>query len=381
MYSRILHLNQKQSAFIFGPRGTGKTSFLKTTYRDAIYFDLLHSQTYTEFLGNPSLLESRIPSHYHDWVIIDKIQKIPSLLNEVHRLIEKRRIRFILTGSSARSLRKKGVNLLAGRALTNHMHTLLASEIGEEFDLPRALTTGLLPMAYQSMHPQEYLSAYVDTYLKEEVLQEALTRNIQLFARFLATASFSQGNVLNYTEIAREIGTTRQTVTHFFNILEDLLIAVQLPVFSKRAKREVIAQNKFYYFDAGIYLTLRPKGPLDSPEELRGPALETLFLQHLSALNDYLHLNYEISFWRTRSQLEVDFILYGERGLFAFEIKSSARLISKDFKGLKTFKADYPMAKCYLIYQGDARYYDEDIQILPARQALFELSAILSGQS
>ena len=379
MYHRIFHLDSEtHSVFIFGPRGTGKTSWLKTTYKDALYFDLLHSQTYTEFLGNPSLLESRIPRSYDNWVIIDEIQKIPALLNEVHRLIESKKNKFILTGSSARALRKKGVNLLAGRALTTHMHPLLAEEIGDEFDLNRALLTGLLPMAYQSSQYKRYLSAYVETYLKEEVLQEALTRNINLFARFLAAASFSQGGGLSYTDIAREIGTTRQTVTNFFDILDDLLISIRLPVFGKRAKREVIAQKKFYYFDVGIYLALRPKGPLDIVEELRGPALETLFLQHIRAMNDYYYLEYDIFFWRTRSQLEVDFILYGEKGLLAFEIKNNARLTPKDFKGLKAFKSDYPMAHCFMVYMGDREYFEEDIQVIPMMKVLFTLLDIMT---
>ncbi len=381
MYKRLFHLDSDQhSVFIFGPRGTGKTSWLKRNFKDALYFDLLDSRTYTELLGNPSLLDSRIPSSYSGWVIIDEIQKIPVLLNEVHRLIELKKYKFILTGSSARALRKKGVNLLAGRALTNHMHPLLAEEIGDDFDLNHALTTGLLPMAYQSNQYKRYLSSYVETYLREEVLQEALTRNINLFARFLATASFSQGGVLNYTGIAREIGTTRQTVTHFFDILDDLLIATRLPVFSKRAKRDVIVQNKFYYFDVGIYLSLRPKGPLDSPEELRGPALETLFFQHLRAMNDYYYLGYELFYWRTRSQLEVDFILYGEKGLLAFEIKGSQRLTARDFRGLNAFKADYPMATCYMVYLGDRDYVENDIHVVPMTKILFNLPSVLEGE-
>ena len=379
MYKRLFHIeSEKQSVFIFGPRGTGKTSWLKAHYKDALYFDLLYSETYTEFLGNPSLLESRIPSQFNNWVIIDEIQKVPALLNEVHRLIEAKKIKFILTGSSARALRKKGVNLLAGRALTSHMHPLLAEEIGDEFCLDKALSRGLSPMAYQADNYKHYLSSYVETYLKEEVLQEALTRNINLFARFLAAASFSQGGVLSYTDISREIGTSRQTVTNFFDILEDLLISVRLPVFSKRAKRELIVQSKFYYFDAGVYLALRPKGPLDSTDELHGAALETLFLQHIRAINDYYRLGYDIFYWRTRSQLEVDFILYGEKGLLAFEIKNSSRLTIKDFKGLKTFKEDYPMTSCFMVYMGTRDYFENDIRVIPMKKALFELQSLLT---
>jgi predicted AAA+ superfamily ATPase len=282
-----------------------------------------------------------------------------------------------LTGSSARALRKKGVNLLAGRALTTHMHPLLAEEIGDAFDLEKALTRGLLPMAYQAEHYKLYLSSYVETYLKEEVLQEALTRNINLFARFLSAAAFSQGSELSYTGIAREIGTTRQTVTNFFDILEDLLISIRLPVFSKRAKRELIAKQKFYYFDTGVYLSLRPKGTLDNDSERHGPAFETLFLQHLRAINDYEHLDYELFYWRTRSQLEVDFVAYGEKGLLAFEIKSTTRLTAKDFKGLKAFKEDYPMATCYMIYRGEKDYFEQDIRVTSMNSILFNLGSIL----
>lgn len=382
MFKRLFHLTSaKQSVFIFGPRGTGKTSWLKVNFEDALYFDLLSTSTYVEFLGNPSLLESRIPSSYSGWVILDEIQRVPELLNEVHRLIEAKKFKFILTGSSARALRKKGVNLLAGRALTSHMHPLVAEEVGETFDLDKALTRGMLPMAYQADHYKHYLSSYVETYLKEEVLQEALTRNITLFARFLSAAAFSQGCELSYTEIAREIGTTRQTVSNFFDILEDLLISIRLPVFSKRAKREVIAQQKFYYFDTGVYLSLRPQGPLDSESERRGPALETLFLQHVRAINDYECLGYDIYYWRTRSQLEVDFILYGENGLLAFEIKSTSRLTPKDFKGLKAFKEDYPIAACFMVYLGDREYFEQDIQVIAMDTLLFKLRTLLCNAS
>ena len=378
MYQRFFHLtNDQQSVFIFGPRGTGKTSWLKTNFKDALYFDLLSSTTFTEFLGAPELLESRIPSHYTGWVILDEIQRVPVLLNEVHRLIEERKIKFILTGSSARTLRRKGVNLLAGRALTCHMHPLIAEEIGQDFDLEKALIRGLLPMAYPAKHFKHYLNSYVETYLKEEVLQEALTRNITLFARFLVNASFSQGSELSYTTIAREIGTTRQTISNFFDILDDLLISIRLPVFSKRAKRDLIAQQKFYYFDTGVYLSLRPQGPLDNASEQRGPALETLFLQHVRAINDYDFLGYELFYWRTRSQLEVDFVLYGEKGLLAFEIKHTTRLTSQDFKGLKTFKQDYPMTCCFMVYRGDREYFEQDIHVTSMQSILFKLRSLL----
>ena len=380
MYKRLLSIDpsMKESALILGPRGTGKTHWLKDQFPDALYFDLLHSETYTEFLGNPSLLEARIPSHYKDWIIIDEIQKIPALLNEVHRLIEHKKMRFILTGSSARSLRRKGVNLLAGRALTYHMHPLTVLELRDQFNLHHSLKYGALPAVYQVKKPEQYLYSYVQTYLKEEVQQEALTRNLALFTRFLNAASFSQGGVLNYTEIAREVGSNRQTIINFFEILEDLLIAVRLPIFAKRAKRTMAVQPKFYYFDTGVFQVLRPKGPLDSPEELDGAALETLFLQQVRALNDYFQWRYEFYYWRTSLKQEIDFILYGEKGLHAFEIKRQSKLSSKDFQHLKVFKQDYPMAHCYLLYGGTRAYFENDIQVIPFEQALFKLKKFLA---
>lgn len=364
---------------MFGPRGTGKTSWLKTHFNEAIYIDLLNDDTFTELSARPTRLGSKIPNDYKGWVIIDEVQKAPSILNEVHRLIEERHYRFILTGSSARKLRQQGVNLLAGRALTYHMHPLTCRELREKFNLSRDLEYGHLPMAITSNTPKKYLSSYVATYLREEVLQEGLTRNIALFTRFLETASFSQGEVLNYTAMSREIGSNRHTVANFFEILEDLLIAYRLPVFSKRAKRDVVTSPKFYYFDVGVYRSIRPMGPLDSPAEIDGAALETLFLQEVRAYNDYFDLAYSVSYWRTRDQKEVDFVLYGNNGFMAFEIKRKVRLDSKDFKGLKAFSEEYPEAKLYLAYGGQESYFEGDIQVIPYQDLLKNLASIMGA--
>ncbi|MBN2689947.1 MAG: ATP-binding protein [Gammaproteobacteria bacterium] len=381
MYNRLINIdhNMTDSIMLFGPRGTGKTYWLKQQFPNNLFFDLLHSETYLELSANPSLLENRIPNAYDGWIILDEIQKIPALLNEVHRLIEHKKLRFILTGSSARSLRRKGVNLLAGRALTYHMHPLTAQELSDDFDLHYALQYGTLPKAYQTKKPTNYLKSYVKTYLKEEVQQEALTRNLNLFTRFLTVASFTQGEVLNYTNIAREIGSNRQTVTNFFEILEDILIASRIPIFNKRAKRDLIAQPKFYYFDTGVFRVIRPRGPLDSDEELSGASLETLFLQQARAINDYLELNYEIYYWRTHYQHEVDFVFYGPHGLLAFEIKRKQQLTSKDFRGIKLFKNDYPMASCYVIYGGHRKYFEQNIQVIPFEETILNLQQLLSA--
>lgn len=382
MYIRTftVDLTSKQSFFLFGPRGTGKTTWLRTNFPDAIYLDLLESKLHRTLLASPEKLENYIPNDYAGWVILDEVQKIPALLNEVHRLIESKKYKFILTGSSARNLKKKGVDLLAGRALTYYFHPLIKKELGEKFSLTQSLKYGQLPMAYDSENPAKFLSSYVQTYLQEEVLQEGLVRNVGNFSRFLETASFSQGEVLNISQIAQEAQMERKTVENYFTILEDLLIGLRLPIFNKRAKRKLIAHNKFYFFDIGVFRSLRPTGPLDSESEIDGPALETLFLQEMRALNNYLDLGYQIFFWRSQTGLEVDFVLYGPKGLLAFEIKRKINITNKDLTGLKAFKNDYPEAKCFIFCGTDKQEYRGDITIMPIEKALNEMENILKGQ-
>ena len=381
-YTRLLTLPKtgKHSVFLLGPRGTGKTSWIKSHLKNSLYFDLLDARVCNEFLANPTALEKRIPNNFNDWIVIDEIQKVPALLNEVHRLIELNGHRFVLTGSSARSLRKQGVNLLAGRAFQYHMHPLTCDELGSDFSLTTALTYGLLPFVYSGEDdPQHYLETYIATYLKEEVQQEGLTRSLGDFSRFLQIASFSQGETLNFTEIAREASIPRRVVASYFDIVNDLLLSHMLPVFSKRAKRRLVMHSKFYYFDVGVYRILRPKGPLDIVDEIDGAALETLFLQHLIAINHYYRLGYEFYFWRTSNQVEVDFIAYGERGLLAFEIKRKRTVSPKDLTGLKTFCGDYEMTVPYFIYGGDHDEFHGNIKIIPIEKALFKLKEILEN--
>ena len=365
MYPRLFQAPLRQSFFLFGPRGVGKTAWLHQQFPGALFFDMLDYQVYTELLAAPQRLGERIPQGQREWVVVDEVQRVPELLNEVHRLIESRRLRFALTGSSARKLRGRGVNLLAGRAVTRHMHALTALELGKEFDLKRALRYGCLPLACTSEKPEDYLKSYAATYLREEVQQEGLTRNIGAFSRFLEVASFSQGNVLNMAAVARECSVSVKVVEDYFSILEDLLIAIRLPVFTKRAKRRLIAHPKFYYFDAGVFQAIRPRGPLDAPDQIHGPALETLFLQQVRALNDYKDLGYRLHYWRTAGGDEVDFVLYGERGLRAFEVKMAHNVRPDDLRSLLRFRADFPQAKTYLLYLGQRRWHDRGIEVLP----------------
>jgi predicted AAA+ superfamily ATPase len=258
------------------------------------------------------------------------------------------------------------------------MHPLVIQELAASFSLEHALEYGFLPASITHADPKKYLESYVQTYLREEVMQEGLTRNIGAFSRFLEVASFSQGNVLNFSEIARELAINRQMVANYFDILEDLLLAVRIPVFTQRAKRKVIAHQKFYFFDAGVYRSLRPMGLLDTREEVEGAALETLFFQSLQAINDYYEYGYTISFWRTASGSEVDFVLYGPRGFHAFEIKRSSRISGTSFKGLKSFGADYPEAKLHLIYMGGLKEYHANITAIPFVDALRELPQLIA---
>jgi predicted AAA+ superfamily ATPase len=266
MYSRTIKPPNNKSFFLFGPRGTGKSTWVQKVFADNLYLDLLESELYNLLIALPQRLESFIPPGYEGWVIIDEIQRIPELLNEVHRLIEKRNLFFVLTGSSARKLRRKGVNLLAGRALTRRMHPLTVIELGGDFTLDHSLQWGHMPMTFTDSNPAAYLSSYVHTYLREEVQQEGLTRNLQAFARFLEAASFSQAAPLNISEVARECDVNRKLAEEYFNIIEDLLLSVRLPAFRKCARRRVVAHPKFFLFDTGFYRAIRPKGILDRPE-------------------------------------------------------------------------------------------------------------------
>jgi predicted AAA+ superfamily ATPase len=380
MYSRIITPPKTKSFFLFGPRGTGKTTWVKSTFPKAAYIDLLEAELFNDLTANPQRLSNFIPLDLKDWVIIDEVQRIPELLHEVHRLIETKRYRFILTGSSPRKLKRKGPNLLAGRALTLSMYPLSVAELGDDFRLEHSMRYGQLPSVYTEADPKKYLEAYVKTYLEEEIRQEGLTRNLSAFARFLEAASFSQGSILNISSVARECHVERKVVESYFSILEDLMIGYRIPIFSKKAKRRLIVHPKFYFFDAGVYRTLRPMGPLDAPEEVEGVALETLFLQELIALNSAFDFGYKIFYWRTSNGREVDFVLYGPKGMLSFEIKRTSRITSAMLGGLNSFLADYPMAKAYFVYTGNRRMHEGKIEIVPLLEILKNLKMVISGE-
>lgn len=378
MTSTVRFLQEKAgSFFLFGPRGTGKSTWLKATYPNALSFDLLDPVLRREFLSHPEYLKERLAGHHRQvkhsrdadtslTVVIDEVQHVPALLDVVHQLIEEKTPwRFVLTGSSARKLRRGASNLLAGRVSRAEMHPLMAAELGDAFDLDYALSKGTVPLVWYADNPSDTLAAYVALYLNEEVQAEALVRDIGAFGRFLEAMSFSHASQLNLSAVARESGVNRQTIANYLEVLEDLLLGFRLPVFSRRARRDLVAHEKFYYFDSGVYQSLRPRGPLDRAEEVAGGALEGLVAQHLRAWAAYRNDGEKLYYWRTRHGSEVDFVVYGQKGLWAFEVKHSRRVDRKDLRSLRAFREDYPEAELALLYRGDEPLEIDGIVVLP----------------
>lgn len=365
-----LFLEPKTSYFLFGPRGTGKSTLMAERHPEALYINLLLSHTRREFQTRPEILLEMVRAQPDGQIIvIDEIQKVPELLSLVHVLIEeKKNWKFILTGSSARKLKREGVDLLGGRALNKTLHPFMAIELGDEFNFEEALHHGLLPLRFSSAEPDETLSAYISLYLDEEVKAEGLVRHIEPFARFLEVLSFSHGAIINMSHISREAAVKRSTAESWFSIVQDFLIVFQVPVFTRRAKRLLSSQPKLYFFDAGVFRALRPKMILDQPSEIDGAGLEGLIAQHLRAWIDYTNETHDLYFWRTKSGVEVDFVVYGSLGLWAIEVKNSQHIRPSDLKGLKNFKEDYPEAQAILLYRGEYLLMKGDILCMPAEK-------------
>jgi predicted AAA+ superfamily ATPase len=366
------------SFFLFGPRGTGKSTWLMSRFADALWVNLLEPDVHRRFAAHPERLSDLLEGHPdHKTIIIDEVQKVPELLTVVHQFIEKKEgFRFILTGSSARKLKRSGIDLLAGRAALAFSHPFMASEMGTAFKLDEALCRGTVPLVVAAREPDATLAAYAMLYVREEVMAEGLVRDIGGFSRFLEAISFSQASLLNITEVSRECEVSRKTVEGYVSVLEDMLLGSRLPVFSRRAKRKLIKQSKFYFADCGVFRSVRPGGPLDRPEEIDGTALEGLVYQHLKAWVDYSDQSNELFFWRTQSGTEVDFVVYGEAQFVALEVKNSRKVNRKDLRALKTFRSDYPECRTALLYRGTERLLVDGVWCLPCEDFLRQLTPL-----
>ena len=363
----------KESLFLWGARQTGKSTLLKMLYPNALWFDLLKSDVFERYHKNPSQFREVILARSNtDIVIVDEIQKIPALLDEIHWLIVNHPVQFILSGSSPRKIIHSGANLLGGRALRYELYPLIESEI-PDFDLYRALNNGLLPRHYLTDNPKKLISAYIGNYLRDEIIAEAKIRNINAFTQFLEAAAFSNGEMVNYTNIALECGVSAVTVKEYFQILVDTLIGRFLPSFQKKPKRRVILAPKFYYFDVGIANYLLKRGVIEMGSNAFGDAFEHFIYQELYAHSKYSDLNYSISYWRTTSQIEVDFIL-GDHEV-AVEVKGTDNVQMRHLKGLKSFSKEYAVKKLIVVSNDPFERIVDNISILPWKQFLQKLWA------
>ena len=368
MISRIFQLNNEleDSIFLFGARQTGKSTALRQQFPQEIYIDLLDSDVRNRLERRPALLYDMLKDKAKGTiVIIDEIPEVPKLLNEVHRLISENNLRFLLCGSSARKLKRKGTNTLGGRAFPVYFHPLVSAEL-PDFDLDRAVNYGMIPPHYLANNPERRLSAYIDVYLKEEIKEESLVRNLSAFQRFLEIAAISNGEIINNNNIAQECGVSATTVNSYFDILEDTLIGYRIPAYTKVVQRRLVQAPKFYYFDVGVanYLMHRKRLVRGTPEY--GHAFEHLVIQEIIAYMHYTHQTEKLSYWRTYTGLEVDAIVGDAR--LAIEIKSVEEVHHKHLKGLKAFGEEHPQCRRIIVSLDIFPRMMGDIECIPVKE-------------
>ena len=358
--------------FLWGPRQTGKSTLLKQLFPDAPYYDLLKSEVYALYKMKPSRLRDECMMMEEDEiVIIDEVQKIPELLDEVHWLMVNRGIHFILCGSSARKLKRSGANLLGGRAIRKTLHPLVSAEI-PDFDIDKAVNVGMLPRHYLASLPAKRIQAYVGDYLQQEVIAEALVRNLDSFTRFMEVAALSDGEMVNYTKIASECGVSSKTVKEYFVILQETLLGYMLPAYTKTVKRRVQVAPKFYYFDVGITNYLLHRAPLRRGTAEYGHAFEHLIVQEVIAYMDYSESMKGLSFWHTQNNAyEVDLIVGNAE--VAIEIKSSDNITTSHLKGLKAFGEEHPDCKLIVVSLEERPRMMNGVEIWPAQAFLKRL--------
>lgn len=359
----------KKSYFLFGPRQTGKTSLIRHTLPDARRYDLLDSSVYLALSHDPSRLGQELTAQDRI-VVIDEVQRLPQLLNEVHRLIEERRIRFLLTGSSARKLRGGGVNLLGGRARTQNLHPLTYSELGTAYDLQLAAKRGLLPSIYLSDDPGADLAAYAGLYLQQEIVAEGATRNVSAFSRFLRIAALCNGKIVNFTKVANDSQVARTTVYEYFSILDDTLILHELPAWKKSKRRKPLSSSKYYFFDIGVAASLQGRDFRAGTPEF-GEAFESLLFHELISHRDYVS-GQPLTYWRSTSGFEVDFII-GDHT--AVEVKASATISPSDVKSLRALADEKRWKRLLCVCLEPRRRELAGITILPWREFLQALWA------
>lgn len=358
---------KRKSFFLLGPRQTGKTSLVRHTLKDVKVYDLLDTALFLELSQNPGRIAEELTSKDRI-VVIDEIQRLPVLLNEVHRLIEGRGIRFLLTGSSARKLRSRGVNLLGGRARTKYLHPLTCRELGRHFDLFRAIERGLLPSIYFSDDPRADLQAYAGSYLQQEIIAEGAARNVPAFSRFLKVAALCNGTIVNFTNVANDAQVPRTTVYEYFEILKDTLILHELPAWRRSVKRKPLASSKYYFFDIGVVSQLQGREFRPGTPEF-GEAFETYIMHELRSYIDY-GSDEPLSYWRSTTGFEVDFIL-GEHT--AIEVKAKENVSVQDLKSLRAL-AEEKKLKRYLCVSLSPRTRTVDgIVVLPYKRFLDSL--------
>lgn len=374
MLDRLLSLSdiQNDSMFLWGPRQTGKSTLLRQLFPQVPYYDLLKSDVYTQYKLRPSLLRDEcMMLEEGSLVIIDEVQKIPALLDEVHWLMTNRDIRFILCGSSARKLKRAGANLLGGRAIRKILHPLVSAEI-PDFDLDKAVNQGMLPRHYLIDNPQKRLQAYIGDYLQQEIIAEALVRNLDSFTRFLEVAALSDSEMVNYTRIASDCGVSSKTIKEYYTILEETLVGMFVPAYSKVIKRKVQVAPKFYFFDVGITNYLLHRKKLQRGTTEYGHAFEHFVIQELSAYLDYTESEKKLSFWHTlNNAYEVDAII-GDAEV-AIEIKSSEHIVSSHLKGLKAFQEEHPQCKLVMVSLEERPRLFNGVEVWPATDFLKNL--------
>ena len=371
MFERALSLPDAgaEPFFLWGPRQAGKSTLLRRRYPDGLWFDLLKADEFRRYVSRPELLREDLEAADADparQVVIDEVQKVPALLDEVHWLIENRGLRFALCSSSARKVRRGAANLLGGRALRYELRGLTADEVGDSFDLDRALNHGYLPRIYESGHPRRLLDAYIADYLRQEVAAEGLVRSLPAFSEFLDAAALSDGEPVNYSSVARECGVSGPTAKAYFGILEDTLLARWLPAWRRRAKRRLLAAPKLYFEDVGVVNRLARRGEVERGSDSYGKAFENWVFHELSAYVAYRDLDERLTYWRLPSGIEVDFVLGDMR--LAIEAKASVRVASHHLRGLRTLAEEHPgvARRIVVCLEPRARRTSGGIDILPA---------------